>query len=87
MKIISLKQKTKRGARMVNRPNGVKKAKIIQVIETEATRGLGTEKDPARVVIQYWDLDGKLLAEMDPELCIPIMEAEAKAIKDSILKH
>ena len=71
----------------MNRANGVKNAKVIQVIETEATRGLGTEKDPARVVTQYWDLDGRFLAEMDPELCIPTMEAEAKAIKDSILNH
>ena len=48
------------------RPNGVTEAKVIQVIETSATRGLGTEKDPARVVAQYWDLDGNFLAEMDP---------------------
>ncbi len=48
------------------RSNGVKEAKIIQAIETKATRGLGTEKDPARVVTQYWDFDGNLLAENDP---------------------
>ena len=35
------------------RPNGVKEAKVIQVIETKAMRGFGTEKDPARVVTQY----------------------------------
>ena len=51
---------------MMARPNGVTEAKVIQVIETRATRGLGTEKDPARVVAQYWDLDGNFLAEMDP---------------------
>lgn len=68
----------------MNRPNGVKEAKVIQVIETKAIRGLGTEKDPARVVTQYWDLEGKFLAEMDMELCIPAVEAECRAIKGSI---
>ena len=48
--------------------------------------GLGTEKDPARVVTQYWDLDGKFLAEMDMELCAPLVELEAKAIKESTLE-
>ena len=74
------------GVRKVNRPNGVKEAKVIQVIETKSVRGLGTEKDPARVVTQYWDLDGKFLAEMDMELCAPLVELEAKAIKESTLE-
>ena len=55
------------GSENVNRPNGVKGAKVIQVIETKAMRGLGTEKDPARVVTQYWDLDGKFLAEANQD--------------------
>ncbi|WP_287625008.1 hypothetical protein [Clostridium sp.] len=70
----------------MNRPNGVKEAKVIQVIKTKSVRGLGTEKDPARVVTQYWDLDGKFLAEMDMELCAPLVELEAKAIKESTLE-
>lgn len=70
----------------MNRPNGVKEAKVIQVIETKSVRGLGTEKDPARVVTQYWDLDGKFLAEMDMELCAPLVELEAKAIKEFTLE-
>ena len=70
----------------MNRPNGVKEAQVIQVIETKSVRGLGTEKDPARVVTQYWDLDGKFLAEMDMELCAPLVELEAKAIKESTLE-
>ena len=70
----------------MNRPNGVKEAKVIPVIETKSVRGLGTEKDPARVVTQYWDLDGKFLAEMDMELCAPLVELEAKAIKESTLE-
>ena len=67
------------------RPNGTNSARIIQVIETKAKRGLGTEKDPVREVTQYWDFDGKFLAEMDTEYCIPIIEHEAKVVKESIL--
>ena len=49
------------------RANGVKSARVVQVIETKASRGLGTEKDPVRDVTQYWDLEGNFLAEMDCE--------------------
>lgn len=48
------------------RPRGTDGAKVIQVIETRALRGLGTEDDMCREVRQYWDFDGKLLAENDP---------------------
>lgn len=41
-------------------------AKVIQVIETEERRGKGVEDDPIRRVVQYWSLDGDLLAEDDP---------------------
>lgn len=66
------------------RPRGTDSAKVIQVIETKALRGLGTEKDPVREVAQYWDLDGKFLAEMDTEFCLPIIEYETKMVKESI---
>ena len=66
------------------RPDGTKSAKIIQVIETVAKRGLGTEKDPVREVTQYWDLDGKFLAEMDVEHCVPLIHHEAHVVKESI---
>lgn len=52
----------------MGRPEGTKSAKVIQVIETKAVRGLGTEKDPVREVTQYWDLDGVWLADHDPEV-------------------
>ena len=67
------------------RADGVKTARIIQVIETVAKRGLGTEKDPVRDVKQYWDLDGNFLAEMDTEHCIPLIQCEANAVKESIV--
>ena len=46
--------------------NSVKKAKIIPVIQVEAKIGTGTKEDPVRNVIQYWDMEGDLLAEHDP---------------------
>lgn len=42
---------------------GTDSAKVIRVIETKSIKGTGTEKDPVRVVTQYWSLNGKLLAE------------------------
>lgn len=47
------------------RPRGVDCARVISVIETKAIRGLGVEEDPVRQVIQYWSMEGKLLAEKD----------------------
>lgn len=48
------------------RPRGTDSARIIQVIETQSLRGDGTEGDMCRIVKQYWDFDGNLLAESDP---------------------
>lgn len=69
---------------MDKRANGTESARVIQVIETKAKRGLGTEKDPVREVTQYWDLDGTFLAELDTELLIPQINKELDAIKGSI---
>lgn len=41
-------------------------ARVIKVIETVALRGLGVTGNVLRLVTQYWDLDGELLAENDP---------------------
>lgn len=68
----------------MNRANGTKSAKVIQVIETKAKRGLGTEKDPVREVTQYWDFEGNFLAEMDTEMLISQIYAECNAIKSSV---
>lgn len=48
------------------RPRGTDAARIIPVIETRSLRGNGTQEDMCRPVFQYWDLNGKLLAENDP---------------------
>lgn len=49
----------------MKKPNGIKSVKVIQVIETEAEIGTGAKKDPVRMAIQYWGLDGTLLAVID----------------------
>lgn len=51
------------------RPRGTDAAKVIQVIETIALKGSGTEDDPARAVKQFWSFDGDLIAENDPFIC------------------
>lgn len=49
------------------------KAKVIQVIETTLTRrGAGTDEDPVRIITEYWALDGKKLAEVDPTKTLPM---------------
>ena len=45
---------------------GIQSAEVIQVIQTRSKRGEGTKKDPVRIVTQYWDFEGHLLAENDP---------------------
>lgn len=46
-------------------PRGTDNAKLIKVIRTESLIGAGTEKDPVRVIFQYWSLQGQLLAKTD----------------------
>ena len=48
------------------RPRGTDSAQVIQVIKTESMRGVGTQDDLSRIVTQYWDFYGNLLAEHDP---------------------
>lgn len=70
---------------MMTRSDGTDSARVIQVIETTAKRGLGTEKDPVRVITQYWDFDGTFLAEMDIQHCIPLVEHDAKAVREAFI--
>lgn len=46
------------------KPRGTDSAKVIQVIETKSLMGNGSENDPVRIVVQYWTLDGKLIATL-----------------------
>lgn len=48
------------------RPRGTDSAKVIQVIKTTSLIGLGEEvTDPCRIVTQYWNFKGELLASND----------------------
>lgn len=66
MDLLCVPGRMKRGEKMV-RANGPESVRVISVIEVKANRGLGIEKDPVRVVTQYWDMKGNLLAERDPD--------------------
>lgn len=44
---------------------GTQSAKVIEVIETKSVIGSGIASDPYRIIIQYWDFNGDLLAECD----------------------
>lgn len=44
------------------RPRGTDEACVIQVIRTKSLVGAGTTEDISKIVIQYWDFEGNLLA-------------------------
>lgn len=54
------------GGSSAARQRGTDSARVISVIETKALRGEGTEENPNRIVTQYWDFAGNLLAENAP---------------------
>ena len=39
------------------------KAELVEVIRTENVEGKGTEEDPVRTVVRYWEKNGKLISE------------------------
>lgn len=56
------------------------KAIIKEVIVTSLLhRGEGTPESPHRIITQYWDKDGTLLAEVDP---LPICEENRPIIRE-----
>ena len=53
----------------MDRNEKVENVKIVVVIKVKLTRGTGAKKeDPVREVIQYWDLNGTLIADNDAYL-------------------
>lgn len=38
---------------------------IVSVIRSVRTVGTGVPDDPVRTIVQYWSLNGELLAELD----------------------
>ena len=71
------------------RPRGTDKAEVISVIKTTSLLGRGIEKDPVRVVTQYWDTKGNLLAERDPdpELLSDQIMWESERLQNIIENH
>lgn len=47
------------------RPRGTDAVEIMKVIRTTSIIGYGIEKDPVRLIYQYWDFEGNLLASND----------------------
>lgn len=47
-------------------PHALSSVEVIKVIRTTEAKGAGTKTDPVRMVIRYWDFDGKVIAEHDP---------------------
>lgn len=41
------------------------KAEMVQVIRVTRIVGAGTEKDPVRTEVQYWEPNGKLIAKKE----------------------
>lgn len=39
------------------------KAEMVKVIRVTRTVGTGTEKDPVRTEVQYWEPNGKLIVK------------------------
>lgn len=44
---------------------GIERAKMVEVIKTRTVKGDGTPEDPVRSVVQYWEKDGRLIAEKE----------------------
>ena len=70
----------------MERLSGPTEVRVINVIEVKAKKGLGIENDPVRVITQYWDMDGNLLAERDndPQLLLDQIEWESNRLKNII---
>ena len=61
--------------------------RAMEVIETTLTRrGRGVEGSPIRVITQYWDKDGTLLAERDPSPDKPQRDPEIDDLRRRVLR-
>lgn len=60
--------------------------KVMSVIETRLLkRGTGISADPIRIVTQYWDMNGNLIFEIDPERIADL--TEKKKLYEAIRKR
>jgi len=56
-------------------------ARVIKVIESTIGRRGDGNKTPIRIIIQYFDTEGNLLAEVDPS---PDWEREIKQLRNAV---
>lgn len=56
---------TREGERIGRSAGRVDSCKMVQIIRLEVIRGLGIDGDPIRRVIQWWEPEGKMIAEHD----------------------
>lgn len=58
------------------------RAEIVELILVRSSYGEGTEKDICRELVQYFEKDGRLVAEIDPKRTIEQVEQlELKALR------
>lgn len=71
------------------RLKGPTSVEMMQVIKVTAKKGLGIEGDPVREIVQYWDTEGNLLAEIDtdPAYLCDLVKWESDRVKKIIEKH
>lgn len=50
---------------MIGDREAINSAKLIYVIETKSRRGNGTPSDPYREVIEFWEIGGRKIGEID----------------------
>lgn len=55
----------------------IQEVEVVPIIRIKGTRGKGTVDDPTRAVEQYWDPDGRFLAEIDNYLALEISDASS----------
>ncbi len=48
----------------------MKKARMVEVIETTVVEGEGTEKDPARLTTSYWTKEGAFIGTMKAQTTV-----------------
>lgn len=64
------------------RASNIERAEVIQVIRVFSVCGSGEPHDPYRSLIEYWSLDGELLARKDVWLEGQQSIATARGVKE-----
>ena len=49
-----------------NSNNSILGVQTVEVVRVKVSSGAGTPEDPVRLVVQYWNKNGKLIGQEDP---------------------